>query len=118
MAVVELLIALIRDFRQDIYEDFTVRIMPTVISTCLDIRNVDLLDKTFTLISFGVKYLSKSIKADFGRFYDVYSELLIHRNRFVRKFASQSLSYVIRKVDVNSHLLDLLLSPLKNIASP
>ena len=72
MAVVELLIALIKDFRQDIYEDFTLRIMPTVIATCLDIRNVDLLDKTFTLISFGVKYLSKSIKGDFRRFFDVY----------------------------------------------
>lgn len=62
-------------------------IMPRVIGV-LDITNVALMDKIFTLLSFGVKYLTRSIKEDINSFYSAYIELLAHKNKFVRKFAA------------------------------
>ena len=80
-------VALVKDFRGDIYEDFMSHILPKVIGT-LDISNVELMDKVFTLVSFAVKYLTKSIKEDIERFYSSYTELLSHKNKFVRKFSA------------------------------
>ena len=71
--------------------------LPSVIGV-LDALNLALLDGVFSLLSFSFKYLLKSIKEDIFNVYNVYSELLKHRNRFVRKFAAQSFSYVLRKV--------------------
>lgn len=105
-------IALIKDFRADIYQDFLKLIMPNVIGA-LDISNVTLVDKIFTLLSFGVKYLTKSIKDDLQNFYETYSEMLSHRNKFVRKFAAQAFCFVVRKLPFDSKLLSIILSPLE-----
>jgi hypothetical protein len=40
------------------------------------------------MISFAIKYLTKSIKEDLKNFYSTYIEMLGHRNKFVRKFAA------------------------------
>ncbi|CDW84473.1 small subunit processome component 20 homolog [Stylonychia lemnae] len=107
ISVLDLLIALIKDFRQDIYQEFLNMIMPAVISV-IDMQKIQILDKVFTVISFGVKYLNKSIKEDLENFCDMYSELLIHKNRYIRKFASQSISYVLRKISFNQNTIKLL----------
>ncbi len=78
----------------------------------LDISNVTLLDKIFTLLSFAVKYITKSIKEDLENFYSAYVELLGHKNRFVRKFAAQSFCYVIRKINFDEKLLSIILKPI------
>lgn len=54
----------------------------------IDAQNAELLDKVFTMISFGIKYLVKSIKDDIDNFYDMYLEVLVHKNKFIRKFAA------------------------------
>ena len=71
--------------------------MPAVIQV-LDGQNLKLLDSVFQLLSFSFKYLLKPIKEDIVNFYSIYSELLSHRSRYVRKFSSQSFSYILRKV--------------------
>jgi U3 small nucleolar RNA-associated protein 20 len=109
--VIELFIALIKDFRSEIYQDFLNQIMPSVIGA-LDISNVILVDKIFTLMSFGVKYLTKSIKEDLENFYQTYVEMLAHRNKFVKKFAAQSFCYVVRKLPFDNHLLSIILKPI------
>ena len=110
--VVDLFVALVKDFRADIYEEFMAAILPKVVGS-LDITNVELMDKVFTLVSFAVKYLTKSIKEDLPRFYGVYSELLCHRNKFVRKFSAQALCYVVRKVAFDDKMISLILSTLE-----
>jgi len=85
--------------------------MPNVIGA-LDITNVTLVDKIFTLLSFAVKYLTKSIKEDISNFYQVYVELLAHKNKFVRKFAAQAFCYVIRKLTFDHRLIQVLLTPV------
>lgn len=54
----------------------------------IDISNVTLLDKIFTMLSFSIKYLAKPIKEDLDNFYSLYLEILINKNRYIRKFAA------------------------------
>lgn len=56
------------------------------------------MDAVFSMLSFSFKYLIKPLKEDLVRFYTVFVELLLHKNKFVRKFSAQSFSYVLRKV--------------------
>lgn len=81
------MIALIKDLRQDIYPDFMHKILPGVISI-LDCNNLPLLDSVFSLLSFSFKYLLNPLREDLTQFYSVYVELLLHKNKFVRKFAA------------------------------
>jgi hypothetical protein len=106
-------VALVKDFRGDIYQEFLSLILPKVIGS-LDISNVELMDKSFTLLSFGVKYLTKSIKDDLPNFYLAYAELLTHKNKFIRKFSAQAFCYVIRKVSIDQALMRLILSPIES----
>ena len=69
--VLEMLIALIKDLRQDAYTDFKEQIMPAVISI-IDTQNVTILDKVFTLFSFSFKYLLKPIRDDLEGFYSIF----------------------------------------------
>lgn len=57
-AVLDLMIALIKDLREDIYKPFMNQILPGVVAA-IDIENLDLLDKIFSLLSFAMKYLLK-----------------------------------------------------------
>ena len=60
------------------------------------------MDAVFSLFSFGFKYLLQPLRNDIKNFYSVYIELLQHKNRFIRKFAAQAFSYVLRKVPFSS----------------
>jgi hypothetical protein len=64
-----------------------------------------LLDKVFTLLSFAVKYLTRSIKEDLTAFYSVYVELLAHKNKHVRRFSAQAFCYVLRKLPLEGSLM-------------
>jgi hypothetical protein len=86
-AIIELVIALIKDMRGDIYEDFLQQILPVVISI-LDCTDLLLMDAVFSMLSFSFKYLIKPLKEDLVRFYTVFVELLLHKNKFVRKFSA------------------------------
>lgn len=103
-AIIELVIALIKDMRGDIYEDFLQQILPVTISI-LDCTDLLLMDAVFSMLSFSFKYLIKPLKEDLVRFYTVFAELLLHKNKFVRKFSAQSFSYVLRKVKFTPELV-------------
>jgi hypothetical protein len=77
----------------------------------LNIQQLESVDTLFTLLSFGLKYLIKPIRADLKNFYFIYYEILVHKNKFIRKFACQSFSYVLRKSDLNVDMIHLLLQP-------
>ena len=109
--VIDLLIALIKDLRHDIYEEFVTQIMPAVVQV-LDVQNLVLIDKVFTLFSFCMKFLSKNIKEDFSNFYNVFQEMVIHKNRHLRKFSAQSLCYVLRKLEISKETLTTLMRPI------
>lgn len=93
----DLLIALIKDLREEIYDSFKSRILPRALEV-IDTQDIHLLDKVFTMVSFAIKYLAKPIIKDFREFYSVYLELMVHKSKHLRKFAAQGLSYVLRKM--------------------
>lgn len=109
--VLELLIALIKDLRQDSYKDFKEQIMPAAINI-IDVQNLSIMDKVFTLFSFCFKYLLKPIREDIVEFYGIFQELVIHKNKHLRHFAAQCLSYVLRKVDLGEELMKIVLAPI------
>jgi hypothetical protein len=78
----------------------------------IDSQDLPLLDKIFSLLSLAFKFLLKQIKDDISNVYLVLFELIRHTNKFVRKFASQSLSYVIRKLPVDQALNKIILTPM------
>lgn len=94
--VLDLFVCLIKDLRQDVYPAFLEKVLPATVAQ-IDCRNLLLLDHIFSMLSFAMKYLVKNIKHDIERFYGVISELVYHRNRHLRKFVCQALSYVLRK---------------------
>ena len=59
-----------------------------------------------------MKFLIKDIKTDIKNVYTVFFELIGHSNRYVRKFASQSLSFVIRKLPINQELIEMIVAPM------
>jgi hypothetical protein len=82
-----------------LYEEFVTKIMPTVIEV-IDVQNLGLLDKVFTLLSYSFKYLLKQIRGDIIRFYGIFHVMLLHKNKHLRHFAAQSFSHVLRKMTI------------------
>ena len=60
-SVLDLCIALVKDLRQDVYEEFLYEMLPKVIEA-IDGTNLPLMDKVFQLLSFSFKFLVKPIK--------------------------------------------------------
>jgi hypothetical protein len=109
--VIDLIIALIKDLRKEVYDAFLHEILPKVIEI-IDSQDLQLLDKVFQLLSISFKYLLKPIKEHISDVYSLYFELLKHKNHFVRKFTAQSFSYVLRKLPFEQPLITLLLAPV------
>lgn len=62
-----------------------------------------------------MKYLVKQIKVDINRFLAIIRVLIFHKNRHLRKFVCQALSYVLRKFMSNS---DDILKIVKLVGKP
>lgn len=85
--MLDLIIALVKDLRADIYKEFVEMILPAIIAL-IDVQNLKLLDKIFTLLSLCFKYLIKEIKVDFKNFYNIFLPVLHHKNKSLRHFAA------------------------------
>lgn len=106
--MLDLIIALVKDLRSDIYKEFVEMILPAIIAL-IDVQNLRLLDKIFTLLSLCFKYLIKEIKLNFKDFHDIFLPVLHHKNKNLRHFAAQCFSYVVRKMDIDEGLMKILL---------
>ena len=107
--MLDLCIALIKDLRHEVYNEFLHDLMPKAIQI-LDSENLQTMDKIFQLLSFAFKFLLKPIKENLHDVFSVFVVLLEHKNRFVRKFSAQSFSYILRKFTFNEAFLDFMLS--------
>jgi len=107
--VLDLSIALIKDLRHEVYAEFLHELLPKAIEI-LDAENLETMDKVFQLLSFAFKFLIKPIRENIRDVFTVFVVLLEHKNRFIRKFASQSFSYVFRKVTIDAVFIDFVLA--------
>eukprot|EP01022_Parablepharisma_sp_SALTPOND_P019565 TRINITY_DN3364_c0_g1_i1.p1 TRINITY_DN3364_c0_g1~~TRINITY_DN3364_c0_g1_i1.p1 ORF type:complete len:2939 (+),score=366.03 TRINITY_DN3364_c0_g1_i1:184-9000(+) len=114
-ALLDFIIALIKDTRQLIFPIFLSKIMPKLISV-VRIEEVEILDKIFTAFSYAFKFLQRQIMENLKQVYLCYYELLAHNNKYIRKFAAESFSYIVRvfKRPQLPWELTVLLDPLLN----
>ena len=64
------------------------------------------------MLSFCLKYLIKPIRENLTTVFGVYSELLKHKSKYIRKFTSQSFSYVLRKVPFDQAIVAMVTKPV------
>ena len=92
-----LLTTLIRDLRYDIYPLF-----PYILTSLLSLlqpSNPTHLHALFSALLYTFKYLSRELSRDVvSVFNDWFSMILRHDRWYIRKFAAESLAYLIRKV--------------------
>jgi hypothetical protein len=121
MFILDLFVALIKDMRKfiDFSTLFLDKIFPKVISM-ITIFDQDLLEKIMQFFSFTFKYMMPTILKNFDKFFQSYFPVLNHNNKFVKKFAAESFSYVLRKAKkehvpkmINSVCLKPLRKPYK-----
>lgn len=94
-----MLIALIKDLRGELSFEtiFTKEIFPKII-TCLDVTQVELLEQIILFFSHCFKYMLPVLLKNFDKFYKSYFALINHKNVFIRRYASESFSYILRKI--------------------
>ena len=119
-SILDLLIALIKDIRAESYEYFFNKNFPQVISLLNDnCDSVEIIDHIFTFFVNVFKILESSIVKNFKTVLLVYSEILFNKNKFIRRFAAQSLCFIIKNlsqndiVDAFDFLFDLAANPNK-----
>ena len=101
----DLLIALIKDLRNECYDYFIDNNLSQIVNITKidnDIKNetlFDLIDHIFTFFVNIFKFYKNSFEGNFEKILIIYSDLLFNRNKFIRKFASQSLTYIIKNLD-------------------
>ena len=118
------MIALVKDLRSEISFEtlFTKDIFPKIISL-IHVIDVDLLQQIMTFFSYCFKYMLPTLLKNFGEFYKVYFPVINHQNKtYVRKFAAESFSHILRRVKkenlaniINKHCLKPFIKPYKYI---
>ena len=114
-ALIEFVIALIKDARHFIFPLFLSKIMPTLIKM-IRLEAVENLNNIFTSFAYAFKFLQKSILQNLSQVYLCYYELLANNNKYIRKFASESFSFILRAVKRRQikNSLEEILNPLRN----
>lgn len=90
---------MIKDLRGELSFEtiFTKEIFPKII-TCLDVTQVELLEQIILFFSHCFKYMLPVLLKNFDKFYKSYFALINHKNVFIRRYASESFSYILRKI--------------------
>ena len=126
ISIIDILVALIKDLRKEISFEtlFLDKIFPKIISL-LSVLELELLEQIISFFSYCFKYMLPTILRNFGKFYKVYFNVLMHRNKFIKQFAAESFSYVLRKAKkenlpkmINSVCLNPIIKPYKYINIP
>ncbi|TYZ65388.1 hypothetical protein PybrP1_008760 [[Pythium] brassicae (nom. inval.)] len=95
--VLKLLTALARELRKEFYPHFA-GILPDVIAI-IDTKDPELSTQVFKTITMLFNYLRVQILKDMEAVHKCYFPLLGHPKPFVRDFAAQTLSVLLRRVD-------------------
>ncbi len=97
--LLNLMSTLCRELGDDFYPYF-----PTVLQTfvfLLDPKQPEMTGEIFKSLSVQFKYLSKRLILDMDTVRGYYGPLLANRNPFIRQFAAESLSFLLRKMKLD-----------------
>ncbi|GAM26794.1 hypothetical protein SAMD00019534_099690 [Acytostelium subglobosum LB1] len=94
-----LLTALSRDLRSEFFEHFYAPVLQTMITMLQRPQPTpEVISELFTSLCYLFKFLERQICKDFIRFYDIYSELFRLRKKYLRRFAAESMAFLLRKI--------------------
>ena len=81
-------------------------------------NNLETMELIFIVLAYWLKYLFSQITIQFERIYKIYLyQLFGHHNKYVRKFAAESFSYIFRKLkkDQLSEKISIIINSLTDI---
>ncbi|XP_031599328.1 small subunit processome component 20 homolog [Oreochromis aureus] len=109
--LLDLVVQLARDLQTDFYPHFPDFFL--LITSLLDTKDTELLEWSFTCLSYLYKYLWRLMVKDMANIYSLYSSLLAHKKEHIRIFAAESFSFLMRKVPDLDALLTHVFSDLE-----
>ncbi|XP_076861032.1 LOW QUALITY PROTEIN: small subunit processome component 20 homolog [Brachyhypopomus gauderio] len=108
--LLDLVVQLARDLQTDFYPHFADFFI--IITSLLETQNTEVLEWTFTCLSYLYKYLWRLMVRDMDKIYSLYSKLLAHKKEHIRNFAAESFSFLMRKVPDFDALFTLMFTDL------
>ncbi|XP_028601568.2 small subunit processome component 20 homolog isoform X2 [Podarcis muralis] len=109
--LLDLVVQLARDLQTDFYPHFQDFFLS--ITKLLDTQDTELLEWTFTCLSYLYKYLWRLMVKDMSNIYGLYSTLLAHHKEHIRNFAAESFTFLMRKVSDQNALLNVMFHDLE-----
>ncbi|KAM8974068.1 small subunit processome component 20 homolog isoform 2-T2 [Pelodytes ibericus] len=109
--LLDLVVQLARDLQTDFYphfQDFFI-----AISSLLETKDTELIEWSFTSLSYLYKYLWRLMVKDMPSIYSLYSTLLAHHKEHIRNFAAESFAFLLRKVSDLDGLFNFMFLDLK-----
>jgi hypothetical protein len=114
----EILSGLVKDLRDETYDEFLDNIFPNIIKLLAETQNVEAIEKTFGVLVNIFKFLQNAIlkPRNFSKFFFIFSELIFNRTKYIRKFACESISYLIKNLDEEKlgEIMLIILNPFVN----
>lgn len=119
ISLMEILSGLVKDLRDETYDEFLDYIFPYLIKLLGETQNVEAIEKTFGVLVNIFKFLQNAIlkPRNFSKFFFIFSELIFNRTKYIRKFACESISYLIKNLD-EEKLGDIMLIILNPFVNP
>lgn len=112
-ALMDLLVQLARDLQSDFYRHFHDFFDVLVQLLNRYTQNVEVLECTFTCLSYLFKFLWRYLVKDIEQVYGYFSSLLgSNYKEYVRNFAAESFAFLMRKVQDQSALFDFMFMTL------
>ncbi len=119
ISLMEILSGLVKDLRDETYDEFLDNIFPNLIKLLSETQNVEAIEKTFGVLVNIFKFLQNAIlkPRNFSKFFYIFSEMIFNRTKYIRKFACESISYLIKNLDEDK-LGDIMLIFLNPFLNP
>jgi hypothetical protein len=113
LPLLDILTALCRDLRWAIYPHYPAILRCLV--NLIDESDPDLMEGVFHTIGYVFKYLQRELLRDMDVLFTHYVPLLMHKKEFVRSFAAESYSYLLRRLDSQDLIRNIqsLVNPVK-----
>ncbi|XP_036433359.1 small subunit processome component 20 homolog [Colossoma macropomum] len=109
--LLDLVVQLARDLQTDFYPHFPDFFV--IITSLLETQDTEVLEWSFTCLSYLYKYLWRLMVKDIDRVYSLYSKLLTHKKEHIRNFAAESFSFLMRKVPDYDALFTMMFMDLE-----
>jgi len=114
-SLMEILSGLVKDLRDETYDEFLDNIFPNLIKLLSETQSVEAIEKTFGVLVNIFKFLQNAIlkQKNFAKFFYIFSELIFNRTKYIRKFACESISYLIKNLDEDKlgEIMLIILNP-------